>query len=1189
MSSIIPDRYGEILPRRDNLCDEAILIQAWKKSHEYIRRHNWYSDCLELDVSSSALMSFLNDLRVVLSATNIADYIPSPMRMVPAPKSHQWKLNSDGWFPAADEAKQFKLRPLAHLSIVDQTISTAILMCLANSVETKQGDPTLSEDVKLTGIHQTVSYGNRLLCGWKDGEAKFRWGNAQLYRQYSTDYQTYLARTTSQAGRFASPDVVTLIVRSDLSQCYDRIQCGVLIDKLKRVTTECGRDEPDERFFEFLKQAFAWRWHDDDKHHVDGHLPSGELDPHQNGHPQGLAASGFLCNAYLLELDQAIVDSLSADVPAGGWNIVDYCRYVDDMSFVVQHDPALTDDQVVEEFEGFLQAMTEQHAPDQVVHDGKTKHTSLDRLGRSMPLADTMMAIQREVSGPMDVTTAEQVLGMLDGLFQKGAAKAVETPGFGDDSPLSVLFNSEPDVRTTTVDRFVANRWKSVYRTLRLMTGGDPSPLGSLDSDSRLLDQRAVEFSKELIRRWIDDPSNVRLLRIAFDIFPCVGLLNPVLSLLRGKLFINDDIDPNVRQTCIYVASELFKAASIETGLASDPDFYPSQSNVDEYRERLKEFGQECVENIGNEAWYLSQQIVVFFATLGESPELLCLGESAGPRYAGLQELIKGEVSPTTLPAQESVSLIVLIKRILGDGERAADLLVESYNAHFNNQFLEAMRLVLAEDEELAVAFVRRLPSNHQPYWNSVLEQYGICDPPSDGELQDGKWYRLATILRHKNNPFRQEIAAIRLMVGLVQVWAEQQGTYGYGNLTPSRIEVNCRDWTRLNHPDTFGVDSFFCITIHAATETTDERFDVPSWCVNEQKWKVEIAQVVRASIIGDCNYSTMLRDGTQHNVRRRYRGIRTSWVKRKHGLYNGRSVLGGWDVPVSPWLSDVLTVFLAWPGTSFEPRVATVGSGVSRSDLAETLSSRLHELAGDFGRMIGTPIYRCPVKAFRPPKDAGKITIGLVQMSLPRDEHFKEFGVHLSDPSYRKRHRRLLTAILKLLQKTIEVRNRAEDSHTTLDLVVLPELAVHIDDLVIVQRFIDKVRCMVFCGLVFHDHPFSTEQTINSGVWIIPQFTENGRDFITIEQGKQFLTEEEEAIGITPYRPCQWIIEDTTVDKGWRLSAAICKDMTDANLHADMKDLTDGLIVSALNRDVRTFDGIVSACHYTMFNTSFL
>jgi hypothetical protein len=53
---------------------------------------------------------------------------------------------------------------------------------------------------------------------------------------------------------------------------------------------------------------------------------------------------------------------------------------------------------------------------------------------------------------------------------------------------------------------------------------------------------------------------------------------------------------------------------------------------------------------------------------------------------------------------------------------------------------------------------------------------------------------------------------------------------------------------------------------------------------------------------------------------------------------------------------------------------------------------------------------------------------------------------------------------------------------------------------------------------------------------------------------------------------------------KPWRLSAAICYDATDLSLAADLRNVSDAFIVAALNRDIGTFDAMVSALHYHMF-----
>lgn len=58
--TIIKDDYLDLAPHGRSLSDVVVLAQAWKKSHEFIRRHNWYADMLELDSSTVDLEDSLN-------------------------------------------------------------------------------------------------------------------------------------------------------------------------------------------------------------------------------------------------------------------------------------------------------------------------------------------------------------------------------------------------------------------------------------------------------------------------------------------------------------------------------------------------------------------------------------------------------------------------------------------------------------------------------------------------------------------------------------------------------------------------------------------------------------------------------------------------------------------------------------------------------------------------------------------------------------------------------------------------------------------------------------------------------------------------------------------------------------------------------------------------------------------------
>lgn len=81
---LLKEKYESLAPQATYLSDEVVLAQAWKKSHTYIRRHNWYADMLELDGSTIDLEQQLS-----LWSADIQreDFAPEMLRLVPAPKN----------------------------------------------------------------------------------------------------------------------------------------------------------------------------------------------------------------------------------------------------------------------------------------------------------------------------------------------------------------------------------------------------------------------------------------------------------------------------------------------------------------------------------------------------------------------------------------------------------------------------------------------------------------------------------------------------------------------------------------------------------------------------------------------------------------------------------------------------------------------------------------------------------------------------------------------------------------------------------------------------------------------------------------------------------------------------------------------------------------------------------------------
>ena len=111
-------------PEYSHLSREYLIVAAWKKAHDYIRRHNWYSDVLELDLTNASIGKMVN--RIASEFSKGEKLCPDPIRLVLAPKTQQWEIKNEKWQPIAKEDVKSKLRPLAHPSVRDQIISTAI-------------------------------------------------------------------------------------------------------------------------------------------------------------------------------------------------------------------------------------------------------------------------------------------------------------------------------------------------------------------------------------------------------------------------------------------------------------------------------------------------------------------------------------------------------------------------------------------------------------------------------------------------------------------------------------------------------------------------------------------------------------------------------------------------------------------------------------------------------------------------------------------------------------------------------------------------------------------------------------------------------------------------------------------------------------------------------------------------------
>ncbi|MCY4224096.1 MAG: RNA-directed DNA polymerase, partial [Bacteroidetes bacterium] len=324
-------------PRLVWISEEAVLIQAWKKASRYIRYHNSFADTLALDHVTANLPEFITNIQERIKSSD--QWKNDPLRIVPAPKSQDWQVTSDRWerIPKDKSERSTKkktdihLRPLAHLSLEDQVIATAIMLYIADWVESKMGDPR-EEINKRKKRKKVVAYGNRLFCDKRDGGLSHRWGSTKLYRSYFQDYRKFLSRPKKVAELYSNKkkkrDIY--IIEADLSKFYDRVTPDLLSESLKKI--KYVNDDPD--FYAFIQSIFDWQWDPRDHEFVKVYQENAGINDFSRvALPQGLVVSGFMANFVLLDFDDTLKSKIGKKI-CDDIRLLDVCRYVDDLRVV---------------------------------------------------------------------------------------------------------------------------------------------------------------------------------------------------------------------------------------------------------------------------------------------------------------------------------------------------------------------------------------------------------------------------------------------------------------------------------------------------------------------------------------------------------------------------------------------------------------------------------------------------------------------------------------------------------------------------------------------------------------------------------------------------------------------------------------------------------------------------------------
>lgn len=1188
-----PDKLSPPLtlePMIGQLRQEFVLVQAWKKTASYIRSHNWFSDTLELDRTAINLPRFLGNLADQLTSPN--EWRCDPLRVVMAPKNQQWRVNpgSNRWEPLRVRRKSGNmarpdtvLRPLAHASLKDQVAATAVMLCLANRVETIQGDPRGSVTDPATRRH-VVSYGNRLFCDRVGTELHHRWGSGKLYRAYYQDYRSFLARPEAiaeEVSRDTGDQVI--IVHSDLRQFYDRVRPELLVEKIEAIRNP--NDDLD--FYQLTNRLLNWRWDNNDDSPINSYAKQADIEDFSRvALPQGLVASGFFANIVLLDFDNELRTTISQEIQPGVI-VEDICRYVDDLRIVLRITRTKTLVEIEQISREWLQGLLDRNAPELKISENKTKATNFGGDERpSVSQSRKMARIQGAISGGFDAIGGEEILDAVHGLIrsqQRYSSQRIDGQSWS--------FSPVTDVRDSTVERFAAARFRSTYRSLRPLLADrlnlDESGEGYVDKESESrsgvtptqadLDDDARAFALGLIERWIDNPSNVRLLLIGLDLWPAAEVLRSVLNLLKPSTE-KGGYRKEPRRVAWYCLSEILRAGATETGFVESDEPMPKGVDTSAYRKILHEEALRLLALPTTALpWYLRQKALLFLAA-NNPTETPVQRRGTNPETRLYRELIRFlRKEGDGMKGADFATLAILARRSF----RTREEVVELVRGHVTSSRLEQIG---ERDPSFALElldFQPELAAHVSPRLRDDLCLRAIVRTES--------WLSLDQVVLNDTSNFslRNELAILRFAFLFLEALPNDAVN---DVITPVDVRLHIGNLTN-------GLSEEYKVTVVPSRITTaGSIYRPPSWCPPNESWRFQLGYLLRFILTQHPDFTKIVRPIQRKEASAIYRPAESHWNQRIYGFFNGHSAFGDDWLPISDWIEQLLFSLLRWPGCRTSEMDSEIQEGVPK--VINLIGGRLKEL-----KLLQNPssdVLFLPLNTTRPDgsSELRSLRACVAQTVTPSPDDISESvavnDLTLSELWIRKKHRNHLSAALAAIERMLDLRATHIKGGDRLDWLILPELAVHPDDVKThLIPFARKHKTIILAGLTYQEL-IANQPLINSALWIIPNWSASyGLQIVTRRQGKYHLAPEEEELNaitrkIQEWRPCQWLMgyEWSSIPKSqplW-LSAAICYDATDLSLVAHLCHYSDIFAIPALNKDVATFDQMALALHYHMF-----
>ncbi len=1226
---LIDEKYTKLNLKDEFLKDPLLMALAWKKSHDYIRNVNWFADNFELDVSAVDLHGRCEEWVRFLSKGGSF----SPLELVPAPKTQPWGFYAPDeqlglhkykviWRPEAsnenveDEFREsvLPLRPLAHIGIREQTIMTLVMMCMANQVETKQGDPSLIYDE----VHEkgVVSYGSRLYCRYIDGIAEHSYGATTTYSKYFSDYRRFLERPYYFAKKELSEkkeDEEVLLVELDISRFFDCIDRNVLAKKIIKISGN-DLDKDNERILlkNVMSSFVSWRWSGTALKSYGGICGSNKDDKAPMGLPQGLVASGFFANIYMEEFDDfmksRIGEVLDIDFPI---KISDYCRYVDDMRIVVVAPNR-------SRIDGICEINYLDHVKEALVKfvdtEIKTKNLKINKIktkieifrGKSQGISRVLEGIQSNVSGPVSYEDAEINLGQLESIMAISSDRVVEQKSeSGYFNRLAAIEKDMFDVREDTIKRFSANKITRLLDNIRHLTSRDSDKEGRpIPGDWDFLQER---LARRFIACWSKDPSLVLLLKKGLELFPSPKLIVPVVEQLSEIMapslldsFSDHDLLHERRSALArYCFSEIFRHSATVL-YRKNKDAVPAHADVDGYFEILQSYAVKFISNaddsvvnddenrdnkrfdlLGMQARFM---LLVCLDTTLEKSTGCCFHDLIFKLAVGFRCL----KSPKNTSSRD-VAVAIIVARQLVEKEkpllRSASSLLEG-----RDDAPKILNLIAIQDPSLFRSLLLHArPLDYKWPKNSGVSEISkklyVGIRPSNKPLKEiSGEVSLYKIISRLDNPFSNEIMAIKLMEALIVARKSFPGDLSGKMIDLAATNVQFKSF---DYPPSFQVfDEVMEVKVkfcESVSPMAGHLRDGEAEALMLQR----IGFCVRAALAGSGDATGF---GVKITPKVGYRGIKTSHFKRQLGLLTTPESLIGEAAQFSGWLATLLSKLLRWPGIRVNDQGYEWPAEINANTVLKLIQQRLSLLRVYYckqSRIPGLPELITPSWN----SDKKDLVVAMVQSKMPAKSDFKKHGLFLNDPLYRVQHRRHLTRVAKLITKHVEAQQvsplESGERERDVDLIVLPELSVHEDDMDVLIHLSRKTHAIVVAGLGFLNSE-GTSGPNNCAVWVVPRKHNGNQNEVLRLQGKNHMTAPEITAKVRPWRPYQLMLEIAhpafSKARGFVLTSAICFDSTDIALSADLRNKSNALLIPALNQDVNTFDSMVEALHYHMY-----